>query len=468
MTQNHIIKLIDIQKEYYAILEEFYLDFYNEFKNSTLDKREYILTLIRKKIILPKGGNNFSIKRYDFLTRIKKFWDKNYKEFYLCINKYKNKGFYGTTENITTHLYESEIKQNALYFDLILLNDPFYYPVFNAELDNYKPNILFFYESIINIFEIKKYILCRSDLIYTVMCPTMFPENDSTESKMYVDNRNRAIYLCKEVFALNYEEPNLIRDMEKLKALSDEEISRMFDKNGFIINLREAQKYEYALAEDVIISTSNELFGQINHDFIRCVLNYRAIINLTTTRLVTYDIHCKQAKSIKANPILDIYEWQPLKLQYSNLAGLPASAEYKYTCAVQRNDKISIIVEMTSDEILKFRQSNDSIAFRKFMNTITNEISHTPECFDEIATETFEKLKEFLQKEYDKLNLNRRQRIRKAVFGLAKGISGFVPYLSYISTPYDIFESVKDVAKSVKRDELIIDNLITKLKDSQE
>lgn len=462
-----VLKIKEIQREYYAILDEFYGDFYNNYKKSGKNCNEYVLQYLRsrKSIILNNKEDNHSLRHLEFTRAIRSFWSSKIKYLREGLSEYENMGMFGTAEKNDAIFYEETIKQNCIFFNMVALNDPFYDKEEVArEIRMYSGNIMLFYRSIVAIYDIQEYILDTEEM-FAIIVPAEALITLEEKEKIIDNCHSNAISFIKENFGIDHDEKNaqknLARNIAILKELSDEDISKKLIDNDILLNLKEAQKYEMAMLnmQDIIFDTIN-LFGYLNTDFIRCLVNYSAILHIVEDVLLVYNLHCKEAKGYNMHPIFNIYEWFPNKFYYSGMPEIQPSTEYKYVCAIQRNDSIAQIVQMNVNELRNFRANRECDKFRQLFNQATNSIMNTPDQFDEIAQMVFIRLNELLQKESSKKKTSLAKKRGNAIIGLAKSIAGFVPILSQFIGVYDTMASSYDVFKVYKKEDDIVEHLL--------
>ncbi|WFR55052.1 hypothetical protein QA584_15685 [Anaerocolumna sp. AGMB13025] len=457
--------LYKIESEYYLIFDEFYGSFYQEYKKSGKEKVVFIKKYLdnQKSIILCSDENNLSYRRNEFRSRVKKFWDDRKKIINEGLNSYSNIGLFGACDDKYVSYYETEIKQNALYYDLLILNDPFYTPYANKR-DNLNYSFInTFYKNVLELMDLKSYVLTTNKEIFAIIYPTNIMTESNEEEVLYQSCRKNAVDISKNLFGVDYSgETELWKNIEILKSLSDLQIEKKMAECEIYINMAEAQQYEWdTMEKDTIqqyIQFMNESWGCFNKDFMRCVLNYAIINNIITTNHYTYKMHCKESINFKANPIFNKDEWEPFLYEVAGNA-FPASDEFKYMCAIHRNDKLAEIVELSSDEILDHREYKNVTQYRDFLGKAVASIHNTPDQFEEIAIEVFSKIDELLDDECKKIAKTRKMTSKKAIWGLGKAIAGYIPYISYIPTTLDVGLGIKSYANTLKDKESILETI---------
>ena len=457
------LKIKEIQREYYAILDKFYGEFYINYKKSGKSCDEYVSQYLRsrKSIVLNSKEDNHSLRHLEFSREIHCFWSDKIKDLREGLSAFQNMGMFGTPEKNDAIFYEEIIKQNCIFFNLVALNDPFYdKEEVSREIRLYPGNIMLFYNSIVAIYDIQEYILDAEDM-FAIIVPAEALITLEEKEKISDECHSNAIRFIRETFGIDHNEENLARNMAILKELSDEDISKKLIDNYILLKLNEAQKYEMAMVnmQDIIFDTI-KLFGYPNTDFIRCIVNYSAILHIVEDTLLVYNLHCKEAKGFNMHPIFNIYEWFPNKFYYSGMPEMQPSTEYKYVCAIQRNDNIAKIVQMNMNELRNFRANKECDKFRQLFYQATNSIMNTPDQFDEIAQMVFIRLNELLQRESNEKKTMIAKKRGKAIIGLAKSAAGFVPVLSQFIGAYDTLASSYDVFKVYKKEDDIVEHLL--------
>lgn len=404
MINSESLRLIkEMQIKYYEIVNYYFGDLYADYLLSGKTCNQYVYHYVnnQKHIILSTGETNHTTKILDFSKNITRFWDKNIKQLKTSLNLCGNIGLFGTIENNDFFYYEDTIKQNAIFFDIVALNDPFYqYEQLNQTIRLYTGNILLFYASIISVLSLRQYILETDDMMAFIIPTAAFIE-ESKKEHILTEAQKSASNIAHQIFGINYDNDYFYDAMKVLKSLNDYNIQKIFKENHILTSLKEAQQYEkYAMTIEErmnLLELSRDQYGNANWDFIRCVINYSAIYNILADTMFIHAIHTEAAKNINVNPIYNIFEWYPNKYYYKNIPANNSSIEYKYVCAIQRNEKIAQLVQMNKDTLIKFRSKTESEKFRFLFYKATNDIVKSPDKFDEIANMVFCNLKETLR-----------------------------------------------------------------------
>lgn len=458
--------LKEIQTEYFSIIDKYYASFYKQYLSSKISIHSFIKKYLDdNKIVLINNGDHYKYKKEMFLNEIKHFWKNYFNEIKSILTSFNSKALVGTIELNDACFFKNSIKQNALYFDLVVINDPFYIEAISetGKESNYHNNVFLFYKSLIYIYEIKEYVILNEEIVLAAVLPSFMELQGNELTKIQEECKNHADNLAMKYFNLDYKTNDVYEMLNILRKLSDEDISKILTENNILIDIREAQSYEWFMAgPDNLIKSSIELFGYFNRDFIRCILNNAAIIHIITDLLFVYNAHCNQANISNMFPIFNIYEWFPIQYYYSNIPAMNATVEYKYICAVQRNDKMAYMVQMNIDELIKFKASGECSRFREFFNMAANQINKTPDKFDDIAFEIFRKIDEIIDVEIKMSIKEKSKKKMKAILGVAKSAIGFVPILSYVSSGWDVLDSTNRLVKTFKKENDIIARLASK------
>lgn len=447
-----------IQANYYELLDNYFGVFYADFLASGKTCRQFVAQYVNEQqpIVLLDGENNYTIKKLEFSKCITEFWNKNTQPLKDALQSYGRIGLFGTIENNDSSYFDNIIKQNAVFFDIVALNDPFYeYEQVSQSIRHYKGNILLFYESVISIFSIRQYILDTEDTM-AIIVPTKALVGNQDEQQIAKKAYESALDIARRLFGINYDNNDYFEAIKVLKTLKDDDISKIFRKNDILINLKEAQNYErYAMSVEerrALLDLSRDQYGNPNWDFIRCVINYSAIAHILTDTLYIHAMHTEAAKNAGMSPIYNIFEWYPNKYYYESIPASNSSYEYKYICAIQRNDKLAQFVRMDIEMLVRFRAKTESEKFRLLFYKATNDIVKTPDRFDDIANMVFRKLKETLHGiEIEQQEHMKREKL-SSIFGLSKAVGGFVPVVSQVLGIADVGKSIHNVYNAFFKD----------------
>lgn len=465
--------LQSIQTQYYDLLDAFYGDFYEQYCKSGMSVsdflHEFLSTDKLNHIRISEGKllfeNQLAEQMLNFKSVITSFWPKHIQKVKTLLSECGNVGYFGTTENNSTQKYENTIKQNAVFFDLVALNDPFCeaHPL-DTQLVSHSGVSYLFFESLISVFSIRPYVLNNEDLIAVIIPMNAIIQYDE-QCTLMDKAHDTALDIAKQLFDIDYKEGDYVQCIRALKKYTDIEISEILYRNGIYINLSEAQNYErYALGVDgreQLINLSRGRDGQANWDFVRCALNYGAIPNILTTIFAVHAIHSEAAIRTNMHPIFNAFEWYPNKYYYERIPGaVGVTDEYKYVCAIQRNHKLAQLVQMDMHNLLKFREKNESCKFRQLFHTATSDIITTPDHFSEIAESVFSNLKETLNRMETEKAQQHKDKLVSSWFGLGKAVGGFVPVVSHALGAYDVGKSVHQIYKEVSREDDVIDYLV--------
>ena len=451
-----------IQTEYLGIIRSHFGEVYANYVKSGKSVKKFCNEYIRqqKPILLLNGEDSFTTKILEFVDCINSFWNRNLQRLLSSVQSCGKLGFFGTEENNTSVDYERIIKQNAVFFDLVVLNDPFYkHNKYNSEIRNFIGNQVLFFESIISIISIQSYLLNENDTIAVIM-PVNAVLNDGDEKKIWSRAVATSDDIAIKLFGIDYKETRLVEVLKVLIKYSDEDISRILIENDIFIDLFDARRYDiYALGSEGkrrLEEESRATFGYMNWDYIRCLMNYSTIRHILTDTVWNHATHTEAALRAGMNPIYNIYEWYPNKFYYENIPGVNPSNEYKYVCAVQKNQKLAQLVEMELDDIIRFREKNEQIKFRELFTSSMSDIIVTPDQFDKIAEMVFAKLQENL----NNIKHDHSKKVGTSIWGLATSLAGFVPILSEVLGTIDAVNSANDVRKVLSGKNDIIRHLI--------
>ncbi len=301
-------------------------------------------------------------------------------------------------------------------------------------------------------------MLSTTKQIYVIIYPTGDMEGGDEIHKKCEEDADK---IAEEIFGINYKDDTRIpENIRILKNLSDCEIQRRLAEKEIYVNLQEAQQYEYDSMRPEIKSElkefSIESWGKLNKDFLRCVLNYCIIKHIIITNHRMYKLHSMQAIELNANPIFNRDEWEPFLYEMAGCS-YPASDEFKYMCAVHRNDKMSMMVQMSAQEIEKYRYGKDAEIFRDFLCSAVKSIHDVPDHFDEISKSVFEKFDSLLESECKKIEEMKKKSKSAAIWGIGKAVLGYVPYISYLVTTVDLGVGIKNFSNLLGDQETILE-----------
>lgn len=458
--------LYNIQESYFSIVEKYYGNYYAEYQKSNLEKNDYVTRYLseHKCIDLLNGEDNLSVHRREFGAEVCNFWSEKHEEIKTCLRDYPNVGIFGSGDNLYPSCYENEIRQNALYYDMIILNDPFFVFHMNGTDYRYGMFVHSFYINVLTIMELKKYVLGKSKQLYVIIYPSDIEMDDDFKERAFTESAYRASSIAKKIFGLDYtREDSFANNIRILKELSDDEIQETLLSNHIYVNLVEAQNYEHNAmpqkTQEKFAKFMVEAWGGYNRDFIRCVLNHEIIRNIITTNNYVYKAHSAQAMKLGANPIFNFNEWEPFAYEVAGNS-YPASDEFKYMCAIHRNDKMALMLQLSAEEIEKYRNKKNVETFRSFIKKAISSVHNTPENFEEIAESVFEKIDSMIDTECHNLSETRLKERAKAVWGFGKSVMGYIPFLSGVSNLFsykDIGESAIELGSSLLDRQTIIE-----------
>lgn len=473
MTSTSKESLQAIQLQYYNLLDAFYGKFYEQYRRSGMDANTFLEDFLSgdklHHIRISEGNLLFENQLVDqmlnFKSTVSAFWKENIEEVKTLLNTCGSIGYFGTIENNSTLKYESTIKQNAVFFDLVALNDPFseVFPL-DTKVASYTGVTYLFYESVLSVYSVRPYVLNKEDLIAAII-PTSAIIQYSEQCDLMDKAHNTALDVAKQLFGIDYSMGDHAQCLKILKSFTDEQIADILLTNGINVNLYETQQYEkYALdieGREQLLNLSRMQNGDVNWDFVRCVLNYGAIPNILTVTFAVHAIHSAAALKTGMHPIFNAFEWYPNKYYYEKIPPIMGSTdEYKYVCAIQRNEKLAQVVQMDLPHLLKFRDKNESCKFRRLFHSATCNIIATPDCFSEIAESVFANLQKVLDQVETEREKQDKEEVLSSLFGLGKAVCGFVPIVSSAIGIYDVGKSMYQLHKDLSKEADVVDFLL--------
>lgn len=457
--------IIEIEKEYYDFIYEYYNDLillYEENLDSIdITVKQYMSMEKQRTLYIPGYTNNHAYRRKQLFVRDNQFWRNRVETLTEYIMERQSVGIFGTQGDITVSQYMYELKRNALFYDVLVLNDPFY-TYWSTEIENdYYPNIVLFYTNILYMWQIRKYLFDQEDNVFVVI----FPFNSLISNKKRKEIADEAHEVgcawIKEIFDISSHE-KVIDSVEKLKKYSIKEIQEKLYVNGIYNSYLEAISYSLNMLDEPtrrgVENFCFKNFGTFDENYARYFLTLEALPNIATTNYFGYKSHTYIATQLKTNPIMERDEWAPVQREAKKQLFM-ASGNYMYTCAVHRNDKMGKLMELNDNEILQFHSRKQCNDFRDFFFRATKDIVYTYADADEIAEEVFAKIDELLEKEYNTILKNKKGVKKNAIIGFMKTALGFVPILSYAIAGWDISVSVRDYIRVLDDNESMIEYL---------
>lgn len=441
-------KILQIEAEYYNIIFEAYPDLLDMYDQGGISIHETIQKYIQNKpiIIIPNHSDNIVYKKTKFLKEVHNFWLKNIDAIQDCFtsqNKYSI-GVFGGADH-SAYDYSEEISRNSLFFDILVFDDPFFLLDDETEKEQvYTPNKIAFFESILLVYSIKKFVFQENGEPFVLIvpfhllgdnCKALFFSEADVKSKEYLSN----------TFGLTYND--YISDIGTIKEWSLERIQAQLYSDGLFYSVGEAMNYSQNMISDKskreFENLCFELWGGFNRDFLRCILFLEALRGIAHTSYYTYKIHYNIAQQLRGCPINNRNEWTPMKMEFGS-ATFRASEDYLFTCAVHRNDQLYQLVSLTESELCQLRTRKTCAEFRNFFHQATNSLILSYSDTEEIANEVFAKVDEMLITHEQLSALSKKSASKRAIFGLAKIGLSLIPFLSYGVAAFDTLVTSKD------------------------
>ena len=247
MTSTSKESLQAIQLQYYNLLDAFYGKFYEQYRRSGMDANTFLEDFLSgdklHRIRISEGNLLFENQLVDqmlnFKSTVSAFWKENIEEVKTLLNTCGSIGYFGTIENNSTLKYESTIKQNAVFFDLVALNDPFseVFPL-DTKVASYTGVTYLFYESVLSVYSVRPYVLNKEDLIAAII-PTSAIIQYSEQCDLMDKAHNTALDVAKQLFGIDYSMGDHAQCLKILKSFTDEQIADILLTNGINVNLYE-------------------------------------------------------------------------------------------------------------------------------------------------------------------------------------------------------------------------------------
>lgn len=456
-------KILQVEAEYYNIIFEAYPDLLDIYDQGGMSIHETAQKYIQSKpiISIPNHSDNIVYKKTEFIKEVHNFWLKNMdavQDYFSSQNTYSIGVFGGADQSV--YDYSEEISRNSLFFDILVFDDPLFLLDNENEKERvYNPNKIAFFESILLVYSIKKFVFQGNGEPFVLIvpfhllgdsCKDLFFSEADVKSKEYLSN----------TFGLTYNDYS--SDIGTIKKWSLERIQAQLCSDGLFYSVGEAMNYSQNMMSDKdrceFENLCFKLWGRFNRDLLRCILSLEALIGIVHTSFYTYKIHYNIAQQLRGCPINNRNEWTPMKMEFGS-ATFRASEDYLFTCAVHRNDQLYQLVSLTESEICQLRTQKTCAEFRNFFHQATNSLILPYSDTEEIAKEVFAKIDEMLIT-YEQFSVSSKKSANKrAIFGMAKTGLGLVPVLSYGVAAFDMLVTAKDYLTTMANGRTIIEHL---------
>ena len=455
--------IIEIENQYFEILEKYYSDLYDCYIESNKDLSIALSKYKSKQIdfVMPGYKNPSIFRKEQCKIEINEFWDKNYTVIENCIRRNKNIGVFGGGDSFSDR-YRTEISSNSLFYELLVFNEPIYGRIPEKLEMEMEQGTLRFWHDIINILDIKQYIITNNGQHFIVIFPLAKILSDKEREDIMQESWEETQKYVSDVFGLGKGE--FWEDIAILKDTSLEEAQTKLFDNGLYYRIDEAMNYSQSLISEKerrdFEQFCFESWGTFNRDFLRCYLMRAVIPNLTMVSFSEYKKINAISTKLNSNPILDRNDWMPLKSEAAS-SKFRATEDYLFCCSVHRNDKMNALISLTPEELLDIRSKNEPSEFRDFFHKVTGDMYHTYDELDEISEEVYSRFDEMLDKTVGDIKDQRNISRFKSIVGLAKTGAGLVPspLLTVLITINDVLESCKNLFTSMKNKETIIEHI---------
>lgn len=165
-------KVIKTQEEYFNILCNYFgelINIENEKHDIDTSIRSYLLK--QKPIYISSYKDSDSYKRHLFFETIDRFWKKNETILLNFIKEKKNVGIFGIGDSIFASKYCEEIGRNSLFYDVIILGDPFDTGYSTSEEYDTDHNIKAICANVLYMWKIKEFILDKEQEVFVLIFP---------------------------------------------------------------------------------------------------------------------------------------------------------------------------------------------------------------------------------------------------------------------------------------------------------
>lgn len=119
-------EIVEIEIRYYSILESYYSDLYKEYLNCSKNIDMAIKKYCNQQpnLYLPGNKDILTYKRKKFIEEIIAFWNEHLEMVSSFIMSVPSVGIFGIGDGYSNE-FHNEISRNALFYDVLVFNDPF-------------------------------------------------------------------------------------------------------------------------------------------------------------------------------------------------------------------------------------------------------------------------------------------------------------------------------------------------------
>lgn len=440
-------KIIEIQNEYYTMVTDLYGDLIKLYETTqSIDKAVSSFISQTPSLYVPNYSNNLLYRLRKTQEEAVRFWENNLDYCREYVISKKNVGFFGINDDNQVLEYKNEIRRNSLFYDILVFDDPFFFDFKTDILWNY--NMSFLFSCVLHISELKKYMCSEDDCPFVMIFPLAALVSTEEKDNIHVKAEEKASEWLKDELGLT---GDMREDIILLNSMSLEETITKLKESGISNSyasdlLFQGMSMSPELFDDYRIM-SQDILGSSDADAVRAAVSYPLITALAIHLYNTYLLHYHLANTLEISPIISKEEWTPIIRDMKNIP-ITANNDYLYSCAVHISSKMSALMSIDDEEIIKLHNKQNCLDFRKLFYDATCEIKKPYSKVDEIADEVFKKTDMLLQNEYDAYISSSKQKRIKTVIGFIKTGLGFVPYLSDILNAFDVFKSGKEVILS--------------------
>ncbi len=458
-------KIIKIQEEYFDILCNYFGELINiESEKHDIDTsiRSYLLK--QKPIYISGYKDSDSYKRHLFFETIDRFWKKNETVLLNFIKEKKNVGIFGIGDSTFASKYCEEIGRNSLFYDVIILGDPFDTGYSTSGEYDTDHNIKAICANVLYMWKIKEFILDKEQEVFVLIFPLNHILKPEIKERIYDESVKAGTEWINDVFGFYPDSnmDNIVKGIKILKDLSLEDIQKKLVESGIGSNIAEAMNY----TQNMLTESEKRFFekfcfeswGGFNRDFLKSVLAYQSLCSITITLFIREKEAFCVANELSSNPIIGSDEWAPLLRDLKD-SFLQASPNYMYTCAIHRNDKMSSLMFLEPNEVKTMHSKKNIEEYRELFYSATSDIEYAYGDVDKIANEVFIKLDEAIDNELKNKKVKRKKERWSSIIGFVKGGMGFVPILSYAISGWDMISSGRSIVQNLKDKESLIDHL---------
>ena len=233
--------IVEIELKYYEIIERHYSELYDEYLKCDKDTNKAIEKYrgTQPKFYMPGSKDLLHYKRKTFIEEMSAFWQAYIKTVTDYILSVQSVGIFGVGDSYSWE-FKNEISRNALFYDVIVLNDPFS-PISDLHEFEMEQNEWIFFSNVLHVMDIKKYVASSDDRQFVILAPLERILTEEEKGQLYKEAEVEGVKFANEIFGLGSGE--VWEDIALMKDISLEEAQEKLFAHGLYLNLGEAMTY---------------------------------------------------------------------------------------------------------------------------------------------------------------------------------------------------------------------------------